>query len=222
MAFSLTGVATDLVSNLGYGGLSMGLVVDSFGVPIPSEVLIPLAVVASRSGRFDLWLVVVIATLAQLAGGFISYAIGRRGGQATVQRFGRYVLVSQHDVERAQRAFSRSGPWIVGLGRCLPVVRGFIGYPAGIARMPVASFVLWTLAGGAAWTGILVGLGEVWRSNVSVINHAVDRISFVVLGLFAIAVGVHVWRAVRPRPRSSTEDEPSCYSCVEQGHEEAT
>ncbi|MBO0692515.1 MAG: DedA family protein [Acidimicrobiaceae bacterium] len=197
MGLSLTAFATHLVSNLGYAGLTIGLLLDSFGVPIPSEVLIPLTVVAGGGGRFDLWLVVLLSVAAQSVGGLVSYLIGRIGGLPALERYGRYLLIAPADIERGNRFFARYGPWCVGVGRCIPVVRGFVGYPAGIARMPVLAFLGWTALGAAVWSGILIGAGELWRSDVLVINRAIDKVSWVVIGLLVVAAGLHVRRVLR-------------------------
>jgi len=194
MSLSLTAFATHLVSDLGYGGLSIGLLLDSFGVPIPSEVLIPLTVVTGGGKRFDLWLVVLLSVVAQSVGGFVSYLIGRIGGLPALERYGRYLLIAPADIERGNRFFTRYGPWCVGLGRCIPVVRGFVGYPAGVARMPALAFVGWTALGAAVWSGVLIGAGELWRSNVLVINRAIDKVSWVVVGMCVVAVALNVRR----------------------------
>jgi membrane protein DedA with SNARE-associated domain len=199
MAFSLTHVATNLVSDLGYAGLSVGLVTDSFGVPIPSEVLIPAAVVDSRHGQFNVWLIIVVGTLAQLVGGMVSYWIGRKGGLPAVERFGRYVLISRRDLDRAHRAFSQHGRWMVGVGRCVPLVRGLIGYPAGASEMPVRSFALWTAVGALAWTSILVGLGELLSNNINAIDQGGNYVLIGVAVVLVIAFGLHIRRARRDR-----------------------
>lgn len=209
MSLSLTAFATHLVSDLGYGGLSIGLLLDSFGVPIPSEVLIPLTVVAGGGRRFDLWLVVLLAVVAQSVGGLLSYLVGRIGGLPALERYGRYLLIAPDDIERGNRFFSRYGPWCVGVGRCIPVIRGFIGYPAGIARMSVLVFLGWTAAAAAVWSGVLIGAGELWRTDVLAINRAIDKVTWVIVGLIVLAAGFHVWRVLRSTNRSHGGEQPS-------------
>jgi membrane protein DedA with SNARE-associated domain len=200
----LTAFATHLVSDLSYGGLTIGLLLDSFGVPIPSEVLIPLTVVVGGGGHFNLWLVALISVVAQSVGGLASYLVGRMGGLPAVERYGRYLLIAPADIERASRFFSRYGPWCVGLGRCVPVIRGFVGYPAGIARMRVLAFVGWTALGAAVWTGVLIGAGELWRRDVSAINRAIDKVSFVIIGLIVVAAALHLRRILRHHRSAGT------------------
>lgn len=207
MSLSLTAFATNLISDLGYGGLTIGMVLDSFGVPIPSEVLIPLTVVAGTQ-RFNLVLVLLLSVVAQVAGGLVSFWVGRVGGLPFVERYGRYLLIVPADVERAQRSFSRHGHWFVGLGRCVPIVRGFVGYPAGMSKMSAWAFVAWTALGAACWSAALIGMGEIWRRNISVINHAIDKASIAVVVLLVIGAALHIRRALRRSPPAGAKTDP--------------
>ncbi|MCU4183972.1 DedA family protein [Acidiferrimicrobium sp. IK] len=208
MSLSTADLATHLVSDLGYWGLSAGLFLDSFGVPVPSEVLIPLAVVGAAQGHLDLWAVAVVAVVAQVAGATVSYVIGRRGGVPAVRRFGRYVLLSPQHLERAERVFARYGGWIAAVGRCLPVVRGLIGFPAGAAHMPLGRFVAWTAVGSVAWTGVLVGLGELLSTNLGLIDRVFNQVSVAFVVALVAAAVLYVRRARRRRP-APVEETPS-------------
>lgn len=206
MSASLSGLATRLISDLGYWGLATGLVVDSMGAPIPSEVLVPLAVVAATAGRFQLWSVVVVAVAAQLIGAVLSFAVGRRWGLDVVARAGSYVLISPRHIERAQQVFARHGGWIAAGARCLPVVRGFIGYPAGAAGMDMGRYIGWSAAGTAAWTALLVVLGEVLSSHLGAIDAAFSKATTVIGVLLGAAILFAVWRAWRARRSARARD----------------
>lgn len=197
MSFSLTAVATGLILSLGYSGLGLGLVVDSLGVPIPSEVLIPLGTILAEQGRFNLWIIFVLGTAAQVVGGLISYWIGRRGGLPAAEKFGRYVLVSHHDLERTHAVFAKYGRWMTAVGRCLPVIRGLVGYPAGIAEMPVGEFVLWTTFGAAVWTGILMFLGHILSSRLGLIDQIMNKFSLLIIALLIVGIIYHFRHALR-------------------------
>lgn len=200
MAVSFTQIATSLISQLGYGGLGLGLVLDSFGVPIPSEVLIPLATVLALEGRFNVWWIFVLGTAAQVLGGLVSYLVGRYGGEPILERYGKYILVSRQDLAKTHRAFERYGVWMTMAGRCLPVIRGLIGYPAGIAEMRVGTFLVFTALGSAVWTGFLMVLGAVLRHNLEVIDAVGSKFSLLVMGLLVLAVAWHFrhWWWKRP------------------------
>lgn len=197
MSFSLTTIATDLISNLGYFGLGLGLVVDSLGVPIPSEVLIPVATILAEQGRFNLWIIFVLGTAAQVIGGSISYWIGRRGGLPAAEKFGRYILVSHHDLRRTHAVFAKYGRWMAAGGRCLPVIRGLVGYPAGIAEMPFGEFVIWTTLGSAVWTGILMFLGHILSSRLGLIDQTMSKFSLVIIVVLVVGAIYHFRHALR-------------------------
>lgn len=179
---SLTEVAKNLLSSLGYGGLAFGLVVDSAGVPIPSEVLLPLAGALARQGRFNLALVIIVGALAQTLGAIMAYWIGAFGGLPLIQRYGKYVMFRHHELVKTQNLFERYGTWLTLAGRCLPGIRTYIGYPAGLARMRFSVFVVASAVGSLAWTIILVLLGYGLAYQVDL----VDRI----LGPFGIVLAV--------------------------------
>lgn len=206
MSFSLTTIATDLISNLGYGGLTLGLVIDSLGVPIPSEVLIPVATILAEAGRFNLYAVFIIGTLAQVVGGLISYYIGRVGGLPAAEKFGRYILVSRHDLERTHDVFAKYGRVMAVVGRCLPVIRGLVGYPAGIAKMPVVEFTIFTAIGSAIWTGLLMYLGSVLSQHLEVIDSTMNKFSVLIVLLLIGAALYHFRHAIaEQRQRMSSK-----------------
>lgn len=199
MAIDFTRVATDLLSQLGYGGLTIGLVLDSFGIPIPSEVLLMVGGALAAVGRFNPWAVFVLGVAGQVAGGLISYGIGRYGGYPLLERYGKYVLISDRDLRRAHEAFEQYGTWMSMLGRCVPVIRGVIGYPAGVARMNVGKFVIFTALGSAVWTGIFVYLGYVLGNHLEVVNQWVQPLSL--LAMVGI-VGLVAWHLREHWPKT--------------------
>jgi membrane protein DedA with SNARE-associated domain len=199
MAASLTEVATGLVQSLGYGGLTFGLTLDSSGIPIPSEVLIPLAAAGAKVGRLDLWLVILVSTLAQTAGGIIAYYIGAKGGLPLIDRYGKYFLVSHHEAVKVHNWFERYGtPVIIG-GRCLPVVRGYIGFVAGIAEMPVWRYIAASAVGSLGWTLILVAAGWTVAGNIDSIAAALKPASAVIIVLLAAGAAFYLSGKLRKK-----------------------
>jgi membrane protein DedA with SNARE-associated domain len=190
MAFSLTQIATDMISTAGYGGLALGLIVDSAGIPIPSEVLVPLATVLAKEGRFNLVAVVAVSVAAQVAGGLIAYEIGRRGGLPFIHRYGKYFFVSNRELSFTHRQFERRGYVLALAGRCLPVIRGYIGFVAGIAEMPRQAFITATLIGSLLWTLILTAAGLLLAKNIEVIDQTLRPFSVVIIGVILVSV---VW-----------------------------
>lgn len=190
MSFSTSQVAIELISGLGYGGLATGLFVDSFGVPIPSELLVPLATVLAMQGRFSYLAVFVIATLAQVIGGLAGYLIGRYGGEPFLEKYGKYLLISKHDLAKAHQAFAKHGKWITMVGRCVPGIRGLIGYPAGVAEMKLKPFLFYTTIGSAVWSGLLMLLGWFVGDHLDTLDLLASRFSLVGIVLL---VGILVW-----------------------------
>jgi membrane protein DedA with SNARE-associated domain len=190
MDFSLSQIATDLISGLGYLGLAFGLVIDSFGIPVPSEILVPLATILAFQGRFELWAVFVVATVAQVVGSSIAYAIGRYGGEPLLERYGKYVLISQHDLQRVHRVFEKYGIWVTLVGRCVPGIRGLVAYPAGVAEMPWRTFLLFTVVGSAVWTAFLMVLGYWLGGNLELMDQLAHQFS--VVGI-VLVLGFLVW-----------------------------
>ena len=206
MMDSLTRLATDLLSELGYTGMGVGLVLDSFGIPIPSEVLLAVGGALAASGRFELWIVFVIGVVAQVVGGLIGYWIGRYGGLPFLERYGKYVLISKRDLARTHDAFEKYGPWLTMGGRCLPVIRGLIAYPAGIAGMRLDKFILCTTIGSTIWTALFVWIGYALGDNFHIIDPYIHEFTYIIIGVVALAI---IWHFREPlmklwRPKSTS------------------
>ena len=202
MSFSLTHTAIEMIQSAGYAGLALGLIVDSAGVPIPSEVLIPAAAVGAERGTFSLPAVVIIATLAQLFGGIIAYEIGRYGGLPLLQKYGKYFFISQKDLSYTHDKFVKYGYWLAMTGRCVPVIRGYVGFVAGIATMPRTTFWLATLIGSFVWTVILTALGWYVSDNVEAIDRAFRPFAIIIVMIIVAAAGWWLYHRVS-KPKSS-------------------
>src|SRR3984957_16357888 len=169
-------------------------------VPIPSEITFGFAGVLAFQGHFYIILVIIIGPIGELIGSFLSYAVGRVGGRPLVERFGRYLLITHADLDRAERFFAGRGAFAVPLGRALPVVRTFVSIVAGFIEMPALLFGVLSLIGTAVWvTAIsLVGyaVGSAWQSIAHGIALAGDVIAVLVV-LAIVAFVVHRLREVR-------------------------
>src|SRR5215216_1192179 len=175
MSAGLSQIATNMIATLGYGGLAFGLVVDSAGVPIPSEVLLPLAGALAKQGQFDLLTVIIVGTLAQTIGAILAYVIGMGPGIALIKRYGKYVLFSEHELEKTHKLFEKYGAWLTLVGRCLPGVRTYIGFPAGIAKMNFGLFLLASFIGSLVWTIFLSVLGFQLADHLHVIDSILSK-----------------------------------------------
>ena len=189
----LAGIVVAVISWGGYGGIALLMAVESACIPLPSEIVMPFAGYLVSTGRLDLFWVATAGAVGNNIGSMAAYAAGKHGGRAFVARWGRYVLVTSGDLAKAERFFARFGGIAVLACRMLPVVRTFIAFPAGVARMPLARFHLYTFAGSWPWCFALawVGmkLGDRWRSDPRVEEWA-HRLDVVVAAAILAAV---VW-----------------------------
>jgi membrane protein DedA with SNARE-associated domain len=181
----------------GYGGIFGLMVLESMGAPVPSEIVLPFAGFLVSEGRTNLWLVATVGALACNAGSALAYEIGRYGGRPLIARWGRYVLLTPEDLGRAERFFARFGGRAVLIGRLLPVVRGLISYPAGVARMGRVRFHLYTFLGSWPWCLALAvigqALGRAWATNPRL--HAVFHgAAWIVIAAAAGVTARFVWK----------------------------
>jgi len=163
----LSGFVIATIAGLGYGGVVLLMAVESACIPLPSEIIMPFSGYLAFKGTFTLWGAALAGAAGCVLGSLLAYFIGAYGGRTLVYKYGRYVLISHRDLAWADRWFARHGGITVFIGRLLPVIRTFIALPAGISRMPLVRFVVYTFAGsliwcyGLAWIGLK--LGENWR-----------------------------------------------------------
>ncbi|HEV2276326.1 MAG TPA: DedA family protein [Acidobacteriaceae bacterium] len=157
------------ISSSGYLGITLLMAIESACVPLPSEIIMPFSGYLVHTGRFNLLLVATAGALGCNLGSALAYWAGAYGGRPLIARYGRYVLLNQHDLDRTTRFFERYGSITVFLSRLLPVVRTFIALPAGIARMPKLRFHIYTFLGSWPWCFVLayagMRLGEGWDSD---------------------------------------------------------
>jgi membrane protein DedA with SNARE-associated domain len=161
--------STWVINLLGYPGIVVLMAIESACIPLPSEVIMPLAGYLVTQGRFDLYWAATAGAIGCNVGSVVAYEIGYFGGRPLVERYGSYILMSRHDVEMADKFFKRYGAAAVFIGRLMPIVRTFIALPAGIARMPRIPFHVYTFLGswpwcfGLAWVGMKIGEEDNWK-----------------------------------------------------------
>ena len=183
---------TSLYDALGWPGVIVAMAIESAAVPLPSELIMPLAgwkLILER-GHGAAWLLLagLYGAIGNLIGSWIAYGIGAAGGRPLLERYGRYVLITRRDLERADRWFSERGELTVFVTRLLPVVRTFISVPAGVSRMNLWKFSVYTFLGafpwsvGLAWGGYV--LGENWEDLSAWMRPA----DYPIVAIVAIAV----------------------------------
>jgi len=190
---ALSHFVVSTISSMGYGGIVLLMGIESANIPLPSEVIMPFSGFLVSTGQFNLFWVAVAGGLGCLWGSLLSYWVGAKGGRPLIEKYGKYILMSHHDLDMSDRWFKRWGMAAVFVGRLLPVIRTFISFPAGIARVDLWRFSIYTFVGSFIWSYFLgwIGfkLGENWDSLKSYF-HRFD----LVIGLVIIA-GIVYWVA---------------------------
>lgn len=159
-------IVINLISSLSYFGIFLAMTIESACIPLPSEIIMPFSGYLVYRGEMNIWLVGIVGAFGNLAGSLLAYWIGKVGGRPLVEKYGKWILISHHDLDIADRWFKKYGKSTVFFSRLLPVVRTFISFPAGISEMRLTTFSFYTFAGALPWSLALawVGykLGENW------------------------------------------------------------
>jgi membrane protein DedA with SNARE-associated domain len=170
------------------------MAIESAAIPLPSEIIMPFAGFLVSEGRFNLWGVALAGGVGSAVGSAVTYAIGRYGGRPFIEKYGKYFLISQHDLEISDRFFARFGGLSSFIGRLLPVVRTFISVPAGIARVPFWRFIFYSFIGSVIWSWFLayfgMKLGPAWMS----FRERYHWLDYVIAGIILIG---GIWWVVR-------------------------
>ena len=190
---------TSVMTSHGYLALIILAFVEACCIPISSEVTFALAgvIAATQPNKFSLVAVIVIGTLAEMGGSLTSYAVGRRGGRHLLDRYGRWVLISRSDLDRAERFFAGRGSWAVAIARVLPLVRCFASFGAGVVEVPAAPFAIFSLIGTAAWATGLTLLGYSLGDTVTKFYHSFSLIGAAIAVVLIGGLIAHRIHAVR-------------------------
>jgi membrane protein DedA with SNARE-associated domain len=186
-----------LIGTLGYWGVLVAMGLESAGIPIPSEIIMPLAGYEAKLGHLNFWLVVLAGTLGNVLGASVAYGIGRAGGRPLLLRYGRYVLISKAELERAEHWFARYGQITVLVSRVLPVVRTYFSFPAGAAKMDFSKFALYTFIGSLPWSIALAWVGIVLGEHHSQLDSIFHVLNYVIVAVILLAAGWYVYTHLR-------------------------
>ncbi|HYF63461.1 MAG TPA: DedA family protein [Herpetosiphonaceae bacterium] len=182
-----------IITTIGYGGIALVMFAENLFPPIPSELVMPLAGFIVERGEMHVVGVLVAGTLGAVLGALALYYIGMWADAVIIRRFvrryGRFFLISEQDMDRTLAFFDRHGQKMVFFGRLIPLVRSLISVPAGMNRMPLGRFLLWTTMGSLIWNGVLTYAGILLGANWEQVLGIVGRYETVALGLIALGVG---------------------------------
>jgi len=178
-----------VISDTGYLGIVLLMAIESACIPLPSEVIMPFSGYLVFAGRFRLAWVALAGAIGCNLGSLVAYYMGSWGGRPLVEKYGRLVLVTHHDLETADRFFLRFGDWAVFLARLLPVIRTFIAFPAGVSRMNVVRFHIYTFLGSLPWCFALAYAGMTMGQRWTVLREYFHRFD-AVLGIVIVTGAV--------------------------------
>lgn len=194
LIFILTNFIIRTISSMGYSGVAVLMAIESACIPLPSEIIAPFAGFVVYQGKFTLWGVALAGGIGSMIGSWLTYEIGKYGGRPFVEKYGKWVLISKHDLDIADRFFEKYGNLSTFIGRLLPVVRTFISLPAGIARVKLVPFLIYSFVGSVIWTYILayfgMKLGENW-------NTLRDKLHGFDMAIVALIVLAGIWWVYR-------------------------
>lgn len=190
-----------LIEGGGYWGVAFLMFLETVFPPIPSEVIMPLAGVVAARGQLSLPVVIVAGTAGAMAGNVIWFAAARALGyerfRGLIERFGRWLTLDWHEVQRVHALFDKHGNSIVFLGRLLPTVRSLVSIPAGMLKMRFVPFMIWSTLGSAVWTAALAVAGYVLRNRFGRVEDILGPLSIAVIGVVLL---IYLYRLIRWRP----------------------
>lgn len=197
-----------LIAAIGYPGIVLAMALENIFPPIPSEMVLPFAGALSAKGELNFWWAIAAGTLGSLIGAIVLYAIGYIAREAGVRRlvesYGKYVFISERDLDRSVEWFERYGEAVVFFGRLIPLIRSIISVPAGYARMNFLRFLIYTTLGTTLWNVILTWIGRILGENWADISDLMAPYEYGALVVLALIVLLFFgWRAMRWHRRRS-------------------
>ncbi|MEI6079678.1 MAG: DedA family protein [bacterium] len=180
------------IGQLGYFGILLLMAIESACIPLPSEIIMPFAGYLVYLGHMNLWMAALVGAIGCNVGSEVAYWIGYTGGRAAIYKYGRYVLLSPHELEIAEKWFDKHGEKTVFIARILPVVRTFIAFPAGVAKMKRLRFHVYTFVGSYPWCLMLAWagykMGQAWDDKNSALRRGLHEADLAVAVLLVIGI----------------------------------
>ncbi len=201
----ITNFVTSLYVQTGLIGILLAMAIESACIPLPSEIVMPLAGIMLVTGKIlsgiaflpGLFLIALAGALGCTVGSIVAYGIGYKGGRPLMLKYGRYVLISHHDADKADAFFKKYGSATAFFSRLLPVVRTYISLPAGISKMPFVKFVVYSFLGSLPWSLLLAYAGTVIGGNLAKLTPIFRSLDIVIIVVVVALVALYIWRHIR-------------------------
>lgn len=191
---------------MSYGGIALLMAIESANVPLPSELILPYAGFMVQQSKLDFHLAALAGAVGCVLGSLPSYWLGYVGGRPFLKKYGKWMLLTEHDLHTAERWTEKYGDWAFFLCRMLPVVRTFISLPAGILKARLLPFTVFTFIGSWVWSYGLVWVGIYFGDNLEEFRHIWHKFDYAIVGILAILGGLYVWKHVKHFRESSQTD----------------
>ena len=209
-------LVTQIYEAVGYLGVALWVAIESVVIPIPSELVLPFAGFLVGEGTalepitgqpWNYWLTVIAGTLGATVGALIAYGIGAWGGRPILERWGRYLGITAADLDKADDFFARHGEAASFFGRMIPVIRSLVSFAAGVARMPLGKFTLFSVLGSLPWTALLVFAGMALGANWEQVGAWLKRFEYAIVAVLVVIALAWIWlRIIKPRRRAAHAD----------------
>jgi membrane protein DedA with SNARE-associated domain len=187
----------DTISSTGYLGIVILMAVESACIPLPSEVIMPFSGYLVTMKRFSLIGTGLAGAFGCVVGSVAAYYVGMYGGRPLIERYGKYILISHKDLDIADRWFLRYGDAVIFFSRLLPVIRTFISFPAGVARMNMVKFVTYTFVGSFPWCLGLAYIGMIMGKNWETIKVYFHRFDYLIGAVILLGIGIFLWKHLK-------------------------
>lgn len=197
LAEFLVGYITGFIQSAGYYGLAVLMAMESMIFPVPSEAVMPFAGFLVADGVFTFNKVIIFSTIGSIIGSLLSYYIGAYAGRPFINKFGRYLLLSHKDMDITERFFRKYGTFTIFVSRFIPVIRHLISLPAGMARMNLWKFLLYTILGAAMWNSFLAWVGYKLQQNWNQIMQYTQVIDIIIIAGFVVLISLFLYRHLK-------------------------
>lgn len=194
--------ATAVIAKTSYVGITFLMTLESMVAPVPSEAVMPFAGFLWYDRKLTFLGIIIASTLGSIIGSLISYYIGAYGGRPLVKRFGKYVLLNEHHLDKTEQFFLKHGEKTIFISRFIPIIRHLISIPAGVGRMRLGKFILYTTIGAGLWNAFLTWLGFQLRDKWEIIRHYTEIIDIIII--CAIVAGI-LYLIIKRRKRQSRQ-----------------
>ena len=193
---TISGWIIGVISHLGYGGIVLLMAIESANIPLPSEIIMPFSGYLVSIGQFNLWWAAFFGAVGCVLGGSFSYWLGMVGGRPLIEKYGKYILISHHDLDYADGWFKKHGEITTFVGRLLPVIRTFISFPAGIAKMNFKKFVIYSFLGSFPFCLLLTYIGQKLGENREILSAYFHKFDLIIGLIILAGIVWYVWRHI--------------------------